>query len=251
MSSRPSDACRGRRGVLGVVVEGVAYVRTGAFPVLHGPHPFQIRRHHHEGGVRGVDDLVRRGEPLVDETQQVPLRGGVQAETRLVQEQNGALTVAKLRKGCEKGEEPGETLGALAEVEGDAVALVADADVEEWSVTDAMSVEINVQIDGKERVLTPVAEHFLRDFVGGGFQCRLAGVVVSGVELRKADIGQAQQRECGAFARTEHSLFAVLQPGNGQAPGHHAVFVEVQKAGESVRKNVTHAVADAAIRFHA
>ena len=110
MSSRPSDACRGRRVSSEWSKKAVAHVRSGAFPVFHGAHPLEIRRCDHEGGVGGVDDLVRRGEPLVDEAQQIPLRGGVQSEARLVQEQHGALAVAKLGKAGEKGEEPGEAL---------------------------------------------------------------------------------------------------------------------------------------------
>ena len=116
---------------------------------------------------------------------------------------DGAFAAAKLGQSGEKGEEPGKALRALAEVEGDAVTFVANAHVDEGGAADAIAVEVDVEVDGERRVLTPVAEHFLRDLVGRRFQRRLAGVVVPGVEVREIDVGEAQQGERSALARTE------------------------------------------------
>ena len=129
--------------------------------------------------------------------------------------------------------------------------LVADADVDEGRATDAMRVEVDVEFDGEQRVLAPVAKHLLRDFIGSGFQGRLAGVVVSGVEFREVDTGEAQQGERAALARAERTFVVAQQPGHGEAPGHHAVFVEVQEAGEAALEDVPDALEKTGNRLRA
>ena len=236
--------------VLGVVEEGVTHPRAGAIAVLHRTHALEVRCRDHEGRVGGVDDLMRGGEPLVDESKHIPLRGGVQAEAGLVEEQNGALGAPQLGQGSEEGEEPGESLRSLAEVERDAVPLVADAYVDEGGIDDAMTVEIDIEVDGKQRVLAPVAKHLVAYLVGRGFQGSLAGIVVAGSEFREVHVGKAQQRQCGTLARGE-GAFVVLQPGNGEASRHHAVLVEVQEPGEAPFENTPDAVEEFEIGIQA
>ena len=174
----------GDPGVARVVEELAAHPGAIPVPVLHRADPLETARGDHEGRVCRVDDLMAAGQPLVDEAQQVPLRGGVQPVARLVEQEDHPLRVPELGQRREKREEPGEPVRTFAEVEGDPVPVVPDPELEERTVSVRRPVEVDVELDREAPVLTPPGEHLLGELVRGRLQGCLARFVLVAREVR-------------------------------------------------------------------
>ena len=144
--------------------------------VDHGADAVELARGHHERRVGGVDDLVARREPFVDQPQQVLLRAGVQGQAGLVEQddQVAGLPFFELAEVGEEAEEPDEAAGPLVERHGRAVPVVVDPDEQDRSLVQrrrgAVLRRVDAELDAQVLVLRPVLEDFVGDRVAGVLQ---------------------------------------------------------------------------------
>ena len=185
--------------------------------------------------MRRVDHLVGGDQALVDEAKQVLLSGPVKAGPGLVEEQDQPLRSLELRQRREQGEEPGEALGPVAEVQGDAVAKVADPQLDErpFDSIGARALEVDVELDGELPVLAPVLEHLPGEVARRRLQRSLPRLVPVPREIGELDPGEPDEGEDAAFARRE-GLAGRARMLHREPPRHHAVLVEVEEGGQAL-----------------
>jgi len=210
------------------------------FDRAHPSHPVGVD---HERRVRGVEDLVMGRQPLVDIPHQVPLGLGVQAEARIVQQDQQVVAVPLSHVGVpdQEGEEPDETGAALLEVQRQVRAGVDDTGFEDQAAIERRGVlraaRIQVKADPQVAFLGPEASDLIGHRPGGVFEVGNQLLrpldTADGLDAGSAQLQQGQEDPVRPAQLS--FLFAVQKGVDCDAALHHVPFGEVQQLGQQLR----------------
>lgn len=159
--------------------------------------------------MRRVENLVVLRELVVDEAEEVALRGRVERQSRLVEQEDRPTARLLLDVGevGEEREEPDEAARPLVEGDCYAVPRVVDPDVHDRPLVQRrLVVRIGVghaDFQPKVLVLGPVLENLVGDPVRGAFELSGQALEIRRLEVLQVGVNRGQQREERLFGLGE------------------------------------------------